>query len=109
LAALPVVHEGVAAVNIETGQAWLFIGENDVECADHDLAQGFISIRSCRAPDKETINEDAAAIIPFGPTALILAVADGVTISQISVRWPDGTEKLYDEHDSDKGTMTLRQ
>ena len=53
-------------MNIESDQACLYIGENDVERADHDLTQGLVSIRSCRAPDKATINEDAAAIIPFG-------------------------------------------
>jgi serine/threonine protein phosphatase PrpC len=78
LAALSVVREGVAAMNIESDQACLYIGEKDVERADHDLTQGFVSIRSCRAPDKATVNEDAAAIIPFGRHALILAVADGV-------------------------------
>ena len=65
-------------MTIETDQAWLYIGENDVESVDYELAQGLVSMRSCRAPDKETINEDAAAIIPFGRHALILAVADGV-------------------------------
>lgn len=32
---------------------------------------------SCRAPDKETENEDSVAVIPYGPEAAILVVADG--------------------------------
>lgn len=32
---------------------------------------------TCRAPDKESENEDSVAIIPYGPQAAILAVADG--------------------------------
>ncbi len=72
------VLEGVAPVSAGTNQAWLYLGEKDVAGADHELPQGPVSIRSHRAPDKETSNEDAAAIIPFGPNALILAVADGV-------------------------------
>lgn len=32
---------------------------------------------SCPAPDKETSNEDAVAVIPYGPDAVVLVVADG--------------------------------
>ncbi|NIL94400.1 MAG: SpoIIE family protein phosphatase [Woeseiaceae bacterium] len=32
---------------------------------------------TCRAPDKETENEDTVAIIPYGPGAAVLLVADG--------------------------------
>ena len=32
---------------------------------------------TCRAPDKETTNEDTVAVIPWGPQAAILIVADG--------------------------------
>ena len=32
---------------------------------------------TCRSPDKETENEDTVAVIPFGPEAAILVVADG--------------------------------
>jgi serine/threonine protein phosphatase PrpC len=35
-------------------------------------------VRSVRAPDKETPNEDAAAVIQVGADSLVLAVADGV-------------------------------
>jgi len=35
-------------------------------------------VRSRRSPDKETPNEDAAAVIPIGDSALVVAVADGV-------------------------------
>jgi len=65
-------------VSAELDQAWLYVGENDIERADHDLPHGLVSMRSYRAPDKNSINEDAAAIIPFGRKALVLAVADGV-------------------------------
>ncbi len=78
LAALSMVCKGVAAMNAQTDQAWLYLGEQEIESADHELPQGLVSIRSHQAPDKDSINEDAAAIIPFGQDALILAVADGV-------------------------------
>lgn len=65
-------------MNTPNEQEWLYLGEKDVESADHDLSQGFVSVRSIRAPDKQSANEDAAAIIPFGGEALVLAVADGV-------------------------------
>ena len=32
---------------------------------------------TCRSPDKESENEDTVAVIPFGPNAAILVVADG--------------------------------
>lgn len=32
---------------------------------------------TCRSPDKTTANEDTVAIIPFGPRAAVLVVADG--------------------------------
>jgi len=32
---------------------------------------------TCRSPDKETENEDTVAVIPFGPQAAVLVVADG--------------------------------
>ena len=78
LAVLSVVHEGTASMNAGIDNAWLFLGQKDVECVDHVLPHGLVSLRSYRAPDKETSNEDAAAIISFGRHALILAIADGV-------------------------------
>jgi serine/threonine protein phosphatase PrpC len=38
---------------------------------------GRIVAYTCRSPDKETENEDTVAIIPFGPQAAVLVVADG--------------------------------
>ena len=32
---------------------------------------------TCRSPDKETENEDTVAVIPYGPQAAVLVVADG--------------------------------
>lgn len=32
---------------------------------------------TCRAPDKETVNEDTVAAIPYGPEACVFVVADG--------------------------------
>ena len=56
----------------------LYLGKGDADGADHDLPQGRVSVRTFRSPDKETANEDAAAVIPVGDDALVLAVADGV-------------------------------
>jgi serine/threonine protein phosphatase PrpC len=38
---------------------------------------GRIVAYTCRSPDKETENEDTVAVIPFGPQAAVLVVADG--------------------------------
>ena len=32
---------------------------------------------TCRSPDKETENEDTVAVVPYGPQAAVLVVADG--------------------------------
>ncbi len=56
----------------------LFLGRHDREQADHSLPHGEVCVRSVRAPDKDTPNEDAAAVIQVGADSLVLAVADGV-------------------------------
>lgn len=54
----------------------MFLGDN--EHSDSDLPQGRVCVRSLRSPDKDTANEDAAAVIPVARDILVLAVADGV-------------------------------
>lgn len=56
----------------------LFLGATERAQADHEMPQGLVSVRSIRSPEKETPNEDAAAIISISDDALVLAVADGV-------------------------------
>jgi serine/threonine protein phosphatase PrpC len=56
----------------------LYLGEEVCVHADHDLPHGVVCVRSLRSPDKETPNEDAAAVIQVGEDSLVLAVADGV-------------------------------
>lgn len=43
-----------------------------------ETSQYLIAAYSCRSPTKETVNEDAAAIIPINDEDLVLIVADGV-------------------------------
>jgi serine/threonine protein phosphatase PrpC len=38
---------------------------------------GDVLAYTCRAPDKDTENEDTVAVIPYGPQAAVLVVADG--------------------------------
>lgn len=59
-------------------RARLFLGTEDAASADYDLPQGLVAVRSIRSPEKETPNEDAAAIVHVADDALVLAVADGV-------------------------------
>lgn len=42
-----------------------------------ELGGGEIVAYTGRAPDKDTENEDTVAIIPYGPAAVVLVVADG--------------------------------
>jgi serine/threonine protein phosphatase PrpC len=56
----------------------LFMGASDYAQVDKEFPQGLVALRSFRSPEKETPNEDAAAIIWLADDALVLAVADGV-------------------------------
>ncbi|MCH7503213.1 MAG: protein phosphatase 2C domain-containing protein [Proteobacteria bacterium] len=38
---------------------------------------GIMIAYTCRSPDKQTENEDTVAIIPWGPQAVVLVIADG--------------------------------
>ena len=49
--------------------------EPDQRCST--AAGGSVVAYTYRAPDKETENEDTVAVIPFGPQAAVLVVADG--------------------------------
>lgn len=50
-----------------------------VEPDQHQAAVGGgdVFAYTCRAPDKDTENEDTVAVIPYGPEAAVLVVADG--------------------------------
>jgi serine/threonine protein phosphatase PrpC len=56
----------------------LFLGDQERAQADRTLPHGEVCVRSIRSPDKQTENEDSAAIIQLGDDSLVLAVADGV-------------------------------
>jgi len=62
----------------EAERVRLFLGEHVDERADESLPHGEVCVRSVRSPDKDTPNEDAAAVIQVGDDSLVLAVADGV-------------------------------
>lgn len=59
-------------------EAHLFTEEAMTAPVTFDVGGGAAGVFSSRSPAKETPNEDAAAIIPAGPDALVLAVADGL-------------------------------
>jgi PPM family protein phosphatase len=65
-------------MNVEGDGVRLFLGDNEVAHSDDEFPSGMVSVRTLRSPDKTTANEDAAAVIPIGDQALVLAVADGV-------------------------------
>ncbi len=87
----------------------LFLGDQEREQADRTLPHGEVCVRSLRSPDKQTENEDSAAIIQLGDDSLVLAVADGVggsvagreasnatvrTLSRALTKLPDETPQL---------------
>jgi serine/threonine protein phosphatase PrpC len=59
-------------------RARLFLNETLDEPAAACFGGGTTSVLSVRCPDKETPNEDAAAIIPFRERSGVLVVADGL-------------------------------
>ncbi len=48
------------------------------EVAAFDFLSGSVAVFTTRSPQKETSNEDVAALWPVGPTSGVLAVADGL-------------------------------
>lgn len=55
----------------------LLDGATEAHTLEAFVAGGDAIAYTCQAPDKETENEDTTAIIPYGPAAAILVVADG--------------------------------
>jgi serine/threonine protein phosphatase PrpC len=87
----------------------LFLGDQERVQADRTLPRGEVCVRSIRSPDKQTENEDSAAIIQLGDDSLVLAVADGVggaaagreasnatvrALSRVLTKLPDETPQL---------------
>ena len=52
-------------------------GAFEPDHAEVDVAGGFVVAISRKDPGKDTENEDTAAVIPYGPGAAVLVVADG--------------------------------
>ncbi len=55
----------------------LLEGGDESEKVDISVGGGSLTAYTCRAPDKDTANEDAVAAIPYGPDAVVLVIADG--------------------------------
>lgn len=54
-----------------------------------DLAGGEVAFFSARCPGKDSANEDAIALLPFGPEAGVLVVADGAGGGRLGARAAD--------------------
>ena len=52
-------------------------GAQEPDLRSVDAAGARILAYTCRSPDKLTENEDTVAVIPYGPAAAVLVVADG--------------------------------
>ncbi len=55
----------------------LLEGGDEPEKVDISVGGGSLIAFTCRAPDKDTANEDAVAAIPYGQDAAVLVIADG--------------------------------
>lgn len=55
----------------------LLDGASEPDQLELSVGGGSIVAFTCRAPDKESDNEDSVAAIPYGPDAVVLVVADG--------------------------------
>ncbi|HNO77515.1 MAG TPA: protein phosphatase 2C domain-containing protein [Phycisphaerae bacterium] len=63
--------------NATTDRIELFLNANHAEAETHPVADGTALVFSRRCPDKESPNEDAAALIVSNSGSAVLAVADG--------------------------------
>jgi len=52
-------------------------GATQADHLDAEIGGGSLVAFTAPAPDKATENEDSVAAIPYGPTAVVLAIADG--------------------------------
>lgn len=59
-------------------EARVYVERERLEVEVHAVAGGTAVVFSARAPDQTSVNEDAAALIPFDERSAVLAVADGV-------------------------------
>lgn len=59
-------------------QARLYLSQEMEYGETMDFTMGMAGVFSCRSPNKETPNEDAAALIPVGLETGVLVVADGL-------------------------------
>ncbi|MEE8308543.1 MAG: protein phosphatase 2C domain-containing protein [Gammaproteobacteria bacterium] len=59
-------------------QGALYLGDSASLFGSHRFTTGAVEVRSLRSPDKDTVNEDSAVVIPVSHDTLVLAVADGV-------------------------------
>ena len=58
-------------------QMLLLDGSIEPDMMSEQVGGGEMVAYTARAPDKDTDNQDAVAIIPYGPDACVLVVADG--------------------------------
>ena len=52
-------------------------GATEPDLQNATVGGGHVVAYTCRAPDKQTENEDPVAVIPYGPGAAVMLVADG--------------------------------
>ncbi len=55
----------------------LILGARDPDEAEVTVGGGSVFALTCRDPEKQTDNEDTVAVIPYGPEAVVLVIADG--------------------------------
>lgn len=55
----------------------LILGARDPDEVEVNVGGGSAFALTCRDPEKETDNEDTVAMIPYGPEAVVLVIADG--------------------------------
>ena len=55
----------------------LILGAADPDQAEIDVGGGSVVAMTWKDPEKETANEDTVGIIPYGPKAVVLVIADG--------------------------------
>jgi len=85
----------------------LFIGEHMDAPVVAPFVRGEVAVYSARSPDKDTVNEDAAALIEVNGGGAILAVADGAggmaagqEASSIAIRTLAATIEAADKNDA---------
>lgn len=72
------IERAVPPTQVRRDEVRLLVNDDRTDPIACDVARGVAVLFSARSPDKQTANEDSAALIPVDESSCVLVVADGL-------------------------------